>query len=647
MLRYFFGLFIPATLIVGLVSWLFYDSDAESELQIIKAHDTELVELQKEVISNDFSHVVSDLLFLAYQAEFHRVYDGHEWQHLTEHYLAFAEKKGIYYQIRYIDAGGMETIRINYADGISRSVAKDELQQKSDRYYFREAIKLQSGEVYISPLDLNMEHGKVERPFKPVIRFAAPVIDEKGVAQGVIVLNYLAESIIQNFVQSHSEYPDHGILLNADGYWLHGSDDDEWAFMFADGKHKTFGNAFPREWQQINGSDRGQFETENGLYIFTTVYPLHMEWTQSQAAAKAYHWKIISYIPRDEITAINQLHAMHIFQLFLVLTFILAIASWLLAKTIVKRAQVEQELAVNVNRLREAQRIGHIGNWDYDLIQQQMHWSEETYKIFGLDPEKHKPAYELFLETIHPDDRGKAEQAYADSIANKMPYEITHRLLMKDGSIKWVHERYETFYHKEKAVRTIGILQDITESVQAKEALLEANSKLEELATTDSLTGVYNRRSFTHQATIEFARFKRYGTKMAILFIDADDFKAINDAYGHAKGDQALISLVKVLESELRSVDLIGRLGGDEFAVLLSAVTEEGAVEVANRMCSNLAAYLQQNSDQSPVFTVSIGVAAPSNDTETLDELMLIADKAMYTAKGRGRNQVFHIRSSL
>jgi len=651
-LKSFCSIFLPRALVVALAAGLFYTIDVQSEQDILKVQDVGIVELQKRVVSADFDHVVSDLLFLSHQAEYHDVITSREWAHLAIHYRAFAASKNIYDQVRFIDVTGMERVRVNYNRGNPSIVADDKLQNKARRYYFQDTLNLSRNEIFISPFDLNIEHGEVEQPLKPMIRFGTPVFDHEGNRHGVILLNYLGKPLIDRFVRTHLLNPDRSHLLNADGYWLHGtSSNDEWGFMFSDRKNRTFAHKFPQEWKQIIAAESGQFQTEKGLYTFATVHPMKEGWKSSSGAveafkpssgyleASAYKWKIVSYIPQVEFLAETRRGAGNIIQLSALLIVLLAIGSWQLAKARVQHRLDEVAVRNSEISLNEAQKISSGGSWELDLVTENLWWSDGIYRVFEIDKKEFGASYEAFLAAIHPDDSERVNKAYTDSLESKEQYSIEHRLLMKDGRVKWVKEHCRTFYNDEGVpTRSIGAVQDITESVQAKNDMLEMNERLKELASTDPLTKVFNRRFFMQHASREFARFKRYGGKIAILFIDADNFKAINDSYGHAGGDKALISFVETLKAELRNVDVIGRTGGDEFAVLLPETGERHAMEVAARICSRASSSL--------AFTVSIGVSTPSNEIDSIEILINNADKAMYTAKERGRNQVVNLGDS-
>ena len=133
------------------------------------------------------------------------------------------------------------------------------------------------------------------------------------------------------------------------------------------------------------------------------------------------------------------------------------------ARDITERKRGEESLRDSEHRLREAQRVAHIGDWNFDLVGNVLTWSDEIYRIFEIDPEKFGASYEAFMEVVHPDDRELVDNAYTESVRNRTTYNVEHRLLMKDGRLKWMNERGETYYGEDgKPLRSFGTVHDIT-----------------------------------------------------------------------------------------------------------------------------------------------------------------------------------------
>ncbi len=146
---------------------------------------------------------------------------------------------------------------------------------------------------------------------------------------------------------------------------------------------------------------------------------------------------------------------------------------------ITERKRAEETLKRSEASLAEAQRVAHIGSWELDLVSDTLSWSDEVYWMFGLKPQQFGATYEAFLDNIHPDDREMVNKAYTESVKNKTPYNIVHRLLLKDGTVKYVNERGETFYKRGKPVRSLGTVQDVTELKRAEEKLKKWSQELE------------------------------------------------------------------------------------------------------------------------------------------------------------------------
>jgi diguanylate cyclase (GGDEF)-like protein len=181
------------------------------------------------------------------------------------------------------------------------------------------------------------------------------------------------------------------------------------------------------------------------------------------------------------------------------------------------------------------------------------------------------------------------------------------------------------------------IMAAVSERLSRRAFRLELD--LEVLATRDALTGVYNRRAFLERTEQELLRVRRTGHPLALLVLDIDSFKAINDTHGHPAGDEVIRQLARSVESTLRATDFVGRLGGEEFAVTLPETNAHGALQLAERLRIAVSEARPFVGGLALPFTVSVGVAI-SNPEEPLDRLLSRGDEALYAAKRGGRNKV-------
>lgn len=313
-----FAFFLPVSLLTAMLLGVGYQKEVKSVRNKLEQQALNTVTLQKNKIDTSFDMISTDLLFLAghdhlaeklVSQKIHR-------EHFAHDLALFSRISRIYDQVRVLDSTGMELIRVNLAKDSSHVVPNDQLQFKGDRYYFNETFSLKKGEVFVSPLDLNIEFNRIEQPLKPTIRFGTPVFDRAGRKQGIIIFNYLAGNLIQGLKALAVGSPGHCMLLNQDGYWLVGRNpDEEWGFMYEDRKQKTMGSKYPEAWRTINASADGQFLTEDGLFTFTTVYPLSavaksggvaldaINTARSSKAGDDYAWKIVSFIPGTSLHA--------------------------------------------------------------------------------------------------------------------------------------------------------------------------------------------------------------------------------------------------------------------------------------------------------------------------------------------------------
>jgi signal transduction histidine kinase len=310
---------------------------------------------------------------------------------MEKFFLVFAEQKKIYDQVRFIDEKGMEVVRVNYDGEKAVIVGREGLQDKSRRYYFEETIKLDHGTIFVSPMDLNIEHGIIEKPYKPMIRYATPVFDGLGKKRGIVVLNFKAESIL-NVIRKHQKGGSHGeqyYLLNRDGYYLlHPDKRKEWGFML--GNDERLANDEPELASLLDVSNEGfkiiysKSKRRNYLFAYKRVYPvsrglivqsdMEVSGFRKDALAKSQnYWVVLSSVDEKSLVPVFMKHkwSMMIFSGFLlwigvIFAYFLA---WrysrpiqLLSKTASKIAGGDFSVRVDVSSQNEIGRLGRVFN---------------------------------------------------------------------------------------------------------------------------------------------------------------------------------------------------------------------------------------------------------------------------------------------
>jgi PAS domain S-box-containing protein len=227
-------------------------------------------------------------------------------------------------------------------------------------------------------------------------------------------------------------------------------------------------------------------------------------------------------------------------------------------RDITARKLAEQALRRSESSLAEAERIAHLGHWDYEVARDRAYWSEELYRIFGFESRSFTPTYRTFLRSVHPDDRELLRQSVRKALYD---YEqgrsiIEYRIVRPDGEQRYVHTECEAERDTQgRPLRLLGTVQDITERKILEERLVYQ-------AFHDSLSGLPNRALFLDRLGHALARLKRNDRRMAVLFMDLDDFKLINDSLGHEFGDRLLMAVGERLRRCVRAEDTVARLGG-------------------------------------------------------------------------------------
>lgn len=321
-----------------------------------------------------------------------------------------------------------------------------------------------------------------------------------------------------------------------------------------------------------------------------------------------------------------------------------------------RAARAFSEVEKNRESLSSAQRIAHIGGWEWRAESNRFRLSQELCDMFGLTEDDYKCNHERFLSFVDAEDRERIRQALRAALGGICPFDVHHRLKLPNGSERYVHAKANTtFAAGGRALGMHGTIQDVTERRLAEQ-------KIHSLAYYDSLTGLPNRVLFRDQLERAITMCAREKQQLAVMFLDLDKFKRINDTLGHSVGDRLLTAAAERIVSYVRGSEMVsrdaagepapedahdavdagslhvGRLGGDEFTLFLPRVGEpQNAARVARRILTELARPFVLGQHEI-VMSASIGIAVCPGDGKDVEELLRNADVAMYHAKEQGRN---------
>lgn len=318
----------------------------------------------------------------------------------------------------------------------------------------------------------------------------------------------------------------------------------------------------------------------------------------------------------------------------LLVSLVIAGFAALLMVTLARQKRAREALALSEARYRGAFEQAAIGMAHTSLDRRFIQVNQRFCDMLGYTREEllGRPAAGF----THAEDSRRATEerqqllsGLADSLSAEMRY------VRKDGSLLWVNRTISLVRDGEgHPLYFLRIVEDITERRK-----LEA--ELRELAATDMLTGIPNRRAFIARLEEEHARIRRFPQQQAaVLMLDLDNFKKINDTHGHPAGDSVLRHVAELISTRIRAVDACGRLGGEEFSILLTGAALPAAAEFADRLRRAIAGSPTLHEGLSLAVTVSVGIAALRAEDEGADAALLRADRALYRAKESGRDRI-------
>ncbi len=300
------------------------------------------------------------------------------------------------------------------------------------------------------------------------------------------------------------------------------------------------------------------------------------------------------------------------------------------------KENLEQRLANSERQLIETQALARIGNWEFDLTNDQIRWSDETFRIFGIETDLQEPDFADILLSIHPDDAPAFDRAIQRAVIAGESYRLDLRIRCPNGQLKHIHAQGSPVRDEtQEVVRIIGTVLDITERKYAEQKLFHE-------ATYDALTGLVTRRPLNAKLDSAIQAAREANTSLSVCVSDVDKFKSVNDTYGHAAGDEILAAFAQILRDGIRAIDIPGRLGGDEFCIVFSQTTAAQALICLERVRVRLETTVFRAAGSQYSVTATFGVAEWRVGM-TAKDLLEAADQALYRAKQKGRNCVLAV----
>lgn len=517
--------------------------------------------------------------------------------------LAYSDKQVM--QVRIIDKKGYEVVRVDRLNenDLPFVVDKNHLQDKSGRDYFQIVSRMTTESIWHSKLDLNIEHGKVEIPFRPTIRIAKPII-RHGQFEGMVIVNVLMNDLLDTI--GHSSLFDH-YLVDKDGYFL----------LHPDHRYS---------WNRWTGKDRtlrDEFVKEE--LFWKTVYRVDKVYSYNLEGVLKNHDELVLVLKPKESYVTHLEHENVITSLIMVL---LSILLSIPLAIYVARTPIELQKALH-HSFEDLKRFSEIIDTYVLTITTRTEGIISAVSKAFCENSGYKKE-ELLGQNInvlrHPSMNISLFDRMWRKVMNGKTWHGEIKNRHKDGSMYWLDGHViplSDMYGKIEEFMMVGI--DIT-----------AKKELEKISTQDKLTKVYTRRKLDESVEELFREARVNHHPFSIILLDIDHFKQINDTFGHQSGDLVLSQIGAILLSSARKTDRIGRYGGEEFLIACFGVDQEIAQTIAEKIRQKIE---NHHFDGIGRITASFGIAT-LRDELNVKELFSRCDEALYRAKNGGRNRV-------
>ncbi|WP_197413134.1 sensor domain-containing diguanylate cyclase [Vibrio sp. MEBiC08052] len=624
-------LFLLYSLLVGLFLLLLstlYRVELYKVDSTLISNATNQVSSAKKALENALRWRVSDLDFFErtlIRAEFDQ--SGHlNTEKLASLWRTFIQSRRVYTEVKWVNFSGQEQIKINYKQGRLLVARGDNLTNISQASYFKDIMTFPRKKLFISSLSIDMKESVNAIDDVPVLVFGEKLekMPKNTHLQGVLIVSYKIDDLLSRLYNINEDL----WLSNHIGQWFKIASDNSLEKIYQLKYQIKMPIDHIQVWKKISTETSGTFVDDYEFGVFDTVLTVGKSGkihgtkfyvSTSERQSPHYPWKIIYYIEKNHLDLLKKsIHHYHIVMIGGFLIFFIFFGYYIFAMYFKSQK--------TINKLLMANQI--IDNYviyaTADLDDHLESVSEAFCQVSGYTAEELQG--QSYYRLCHPDISEDLPVDIKDSILAEQPWSGEIKKLSKTGEVYWVLAYIEPTH--DVNARLIGyttVEQNITD-----------RKHLEVLSVTDRLTGMHNRLKLDETLEKEVYRADRRQHPLSIIMLDIDDFKVVNDTFGHQVGDEVLCKIAELLKHYVRKTDIPGRWGGEEFLIVCPETDLHGVQILAEKIRQSL---MNHDFDVVGRCTCSFGVVSRM-DNESIEQMIERADIALYTAKDRGKNRV-------
>lgn len=640
--RHLLPILLPFVMFVLVAVWTANYINQKNHIAELSRQADHTMSEASELIYTELSRVIADIKYLAQTRSLQRYIAGDDNVALVgEEWQQFMLLKNSYDQIRLLDRSGMEKVRIDFHNGQPLIIPQNALQDKSERYYFQEAMALPAGDVYASAMDLNIERGVIIEPFQPTMRFAIKVSDRLGKDRGLLVINLSANQLLQRIRHLSIDKQQSVYLLNHQGYWLIGPNPElEWGFMFSqagkpNGQINTY---YPAVWMNMLKSHRGIEVFDDVIVGFQTFDAKSSRSSKIPSGelmsfnGSDFPWTVISVMENNYLTIWGNYNsvdspALLVLTIFIAAALVVAVATstWRLARKLHSTELVGQNARSEASKLQSI--LGNLQDGIFFVNSEKciISCNPAAERLFGLEACQLRAQKIDELLPLLPGN--KDNSGLCPMQAGTYSTEV-----VRAGAGERIPVDVKVYdLPKETSGDSLVIVHDARDRV-------DSEKRLNYIASHDLLTGLPNRFSMEDETRSILQNALRHNRQVALLHIDIDNFKKVIDTCGHRAGDEFLKRVAERLLLGVPENCQIGRLGNDEFIVIVSEIDNQGeAAELASQIISLMTEPFNVNTNTYH-NSISIGISFAPSDSDSTELLFQHASTARYKAKSQGGN---------